>query len=119
MSPGWAITVLAIVWGGTAVAVAIKFLWLGAPKWLTVAVSLSLGWVAAAAFPELLRVGTPGLLLLLAGGLLYTVGAVVYARQRPDPRPAVFGFHEIFHLLTIAAAASQYAAIAFFVLPRA
>jgi hemolysin III len=59
------------------------------------------------------------LVLLLAGGLLYTVGAVVYVRRSPDPVPHAFGYHEVFHVLTLAAAACQYASIAFFVLPRA
>jgi len=57
-------------------------------------------------------------LLVLAGGLLYTAGAVVYACRRPNPVPDVFGYHELFHVLTLAAAGCQYAAIAFFVLPR-
>ena len=61
--------------------------------------------------------GVAGTLLVAAGGLLYTVGAIVYATQRPDPNPAVFGYHEVFHLLVIAAAAAQFGAIAFFALP--
>jgi hemolysin III len=77
-----------------------------------------LGWIAVVAFGQLLRIGTAGLLFLVAGGLLYTAGAVVYARRRPDPMPHAFGYHELFHLLTIAAAGCQYAAIAFWVLPR-
>jgi hemolysin III len=60
-----------------------------------------------------------GIALLLAGGVLYTAGAFVYALRRPDPKPAVLGYHELFHLCTLGAAACQYAAIAFFVLPRA
>jgi hemolysin III len=71
-----------------------------------------------AAFPQLLKMQLPGLLLVVAGGLLYTAGAIVYARRRPDPVPHVFGYHELFHVLTVAAVGCQYAAIAFFVLPR-
>jgi hemolysin III len=81
---------------------------------------VALGWVAVAAFPEMLdRLGITAVALVAAGGALYTAGAVVYARRRPDPVPAVFGYHEIFHVLVIAAAALQYAVVAFYVLPRA
>jgi hemolysin III len=66
-----------------------------------------------------LKIAVPGLLLLLAGGIAYTAGAVIYARKRPDFAPRVFGYHELFHVLTLVAAACQYAAIAFYVLPRA
>jgi hemolysin III len=65
------------------------------------------------------EVGAAGMTLVVAGGLLYSAGAVVYARRRPDPAPAVFGFHELFHALVIGAVACQYAAVAFFVLPQA
>jgi len=119
LSPGWAIPVLSIVYAGTAAAIALKFAWVRAPKWLSAAIGLALGWVCIAAFSQLLKVEVIGLLLLLGGGLFYTVGAIVYARRRPDPRPAVLGYHELFHLCTLAAAGCQYAAIAFFVLPRA
>jgi hemolysin III len=111
--------VLAIVWGGALTGVALKLLWIGAPRRLVAAIYVLLGWVGAALLPELLRgAGTAPALLLLAGGLLYTAGAVIYARRRPDPRPAVFGFHELFHLLVIAAALAHFIAIAVFVLPR-
>jgi hemolysin III len=87
---------------------------------VTAIIYLSLGWVAIVAFPELWQeLGVGGTLLVAAGGLLYTTGAIVYATQRPDPNPAVFGYHEIFHLFVIAAAAAQFAAIAFFALPAA
>ena len=78
-----------------------------------------LGWVAVAAFPQLLEeMGVGGTALVAAGGVLYTIGAVVYARSGPDPAPTVFGYHEVFHALVIAAAALQYAAVAFFALPN-
>jgi len=118
MSRGWAIPVLSVVWGGAAAAILLKLVWVRAPKWLSAAIALALGWVAAAAFTQLLKVPVTGLVLVVAGGLLYTAGAVVYARKRPDPVPHVFGYHELFHVLTVAAAACQYSAIAFFVLPR-
>jgi hemolysin III len=116
MSAGWAIPILAIVWGGVFAAILLKLCWVRAPKWLSAAIGVSLGWVGIVAFSELLKVHVVGLLLLVAGGVFYTAGAIVYARRRPDPWPTVFGYHEIFHALVIAAAASQYASIAFFVL---
>ena len=80
---------------------------------------MALGWVAVLVLPQLVRgIAPAGVVLLLTGGLLYTLGSLVYARKRPNPRPAVYGFHEVFHTLVIAAAACQYVAIAFFVLPE-
>jgi hemolysin III len=119
MSKGWAVPVLAVVWGGALLAILLKLFWVQAPKWLSAAIGLSLGWVAAAAFSQLLKLPMTALLLVATGGLLYTAGAIVYARRRPNPYPAVFGYHELFHVLTIAAAACQYVAVAFYVLPRA
>jgi hemolysin III len=119
MSTGWAVPILAIVWGGALLAILLKLFWVRAPKWLSAAIGLALGWVAAAAFPQLLKLPAVPLTLVIVGGLLYTAGAIVYARRRPNPYPAVFGYHELFHVLTIAAAACQYAAVAFYVLPRA
>jgi hemolysin III len=119
LSRGWAIPVLSIVYTGAAAAIAMKLFWLRAPKALSAIIGIGLGWVAVVAITQLAKVGAAGLTLIVAGGLFYTVGGIVYARRRPDPRPAVLGYHELFHLCTIAAAACQYAAIAFFVLPRA
>ena len=100
-------------------AILLKIVWGGAPKWVPATIGITLGWVGVVAFPQLTTIGIAGIVLLLAGGVCYTVGAVVYARRRPDPVPHAFGYHELFHLLVIAAAACQYVAIAFFVLPRA
>jgi hemolysin III len=112
--------ILALVWGGAAAGILLKLVWIDAPKGVVAAVYVILGWVALAAFPELIeRIGIGGVAMVAAGGLLYTLGAVVYAIQRPDPEPTVFGYHEVFHALVIAAAALQYAAIAFFVIPDA
>jgi hemolysin III len=119
MSPGWAVPVLSIVWGGALIAILLKLFWVHAPKRVGATIGVALGWVGVAAFSQLLKVGAAGLALVIAGGLLYTAGAVVYARCRPDPVPLVFGYHELFHVLTLAAAACQYVAIAFYVLPRA
>ncbi len=95
-------------------------MWIDAPKWLFAAVYIALGWVSiAAVFGELpAAIGWLGVAGLAAGGLLYTVGAIVYASGRPNPWPRVFGYHEVFHALVIAAAALHYAVIAFVVLPR-
>ena len=117
-SKGWAIPVLAIVWGGALAAIVLKLFWLRSPKWLSAAIGIGLGWVGVAAISQLLKLDAAGVALVLAGGLLYTAGAIVYARRRPDPVPAVFGYHELFHVLTLGAAGCQYAAIAFYVLPR-
>src|SRR6266487_2795932 len=108
MSTGWAVPVLSVVWSGALVAILLKLVWVRAPKWLSAAIGVGLGWVGAAAFSQLLKIQLLGLLLVVAGGLLYTAGAVVYARRRPDPVPQVLGYHELFRVLTIAAAGCQY-----------
>ena len=115
-----ATVVLVTVWVGAAAGIVLTLVWIDAPKWLVAIVYVALGWVAVAAMPEMLDdLGVTAVGLVAAGGALYTAGAVVYARGRPDPVPAVFGYHEIFHVLVIAAAALQYAVVAFYVIPRA
>ncbi|MGZ4415582.1 MAG: PAQR family membrane homeostasis protein TrhA [Gaiellaceae bacterium] len=110
--------VLSVVWVGAAVAILMNLCWVSAPKWLSAVIGIALGWVGVAALPQLARVAGPAAVALLgAGGLAYTAGAVVYARRRPDPVPAVFGYHEVFHALTLVALACQYVAIVFFVVP--
>ena len=112
------LVVLGIVWSGALAAILLKFLWLDAPTWLSAALGIALGWVAVVMVPQLIdKIGLAGSVLVLAGGLAYTAGAFVYAFRRPDPYPTVFGFHEVFHVLVIAAVACQYSAVAFFVLP--
>jgi len=114
----WRFLLLGIVWTGALAAIVFKFGWVDAPTWISAVIGVALGWVGVIVFPQLLdEIGLGGSALVLAGGLLYTVGAVVYALRRPDPYPSVFGFHEVFHVLVIAAVACQYAAVAFFVLP--
>jgi hemolysin III len=114
-----ATVILAVVWGGAAGGVILNLLWTTAPKWVSALVYVALGWVAIAAVPQLWdSLGWLAVLGLGAGGLLYTAGAVVYASGRPDPAPQVFGYHEVFHVLVIAAAAAHYAVIAFGVLPH-
>jgi hemolysin III len=119
LSGYWRWVVLSIVWAGALAAIVFKFAWVDAPKWISALIGVALGWVGVIVSPQLLHaIGVGALLLMLAGGLLYTLGALVYALRRPDPRPAVFGFHEVFHVLVIAAVACQYSAVAFFVLPE-
>jgi hemolysin III len=114
LSDTWRIVVLAIVWGGATFAIVLKFVWVDAPKWLAAVIAIALGWVAVVVFPQLVDgVGWGGAALVLAGGLFYTLGGLVYALRRPDPLPAVFGYHEIFHLLVVAAVALQYSVVAF------
>jgi hemolysin III len=115
-----AVVILAILWGGALAGVIMKLVWIDAPKWLVAAAYVALGWAGVAALPELgSRLGAWALVLLIGGGTAYTAGAVIYALRRPDPAPKVFGYHEIFHALVIAAAGAHFAAVAFFVLPGA
>ena len=115
-----ATVILVVVWGGALAGIVMKLVWIDAPKALVAILYLALGWVAVAAFPTMLdELGITGSALVAVGGLLYTAGALVYAFQRPNPAPAVFGYHEVFHALVILAAALQYAVIAFYVIPGA
>jgi hemolysin III len=108
--------VLGVVWSGAALAILTKLCWVRSPKWLSAVFGLALGWVGVLAFPQLERSAGPGAVAFLgAGGLAYSAGAIVYARRKPDPFPTVFGYHELFHALTLVALACQYVAIAFFV----
>jgi hemolysin III len=115
-----ATAILVVVWAGAIAGAIVEMVWIGHPKWVSATVYLAIGWVAAVAFPELWSsLGPSGALLLAGGGLLYTAGAVVYATQRPDPNPAVFGYHEVFHAFVIAAAVLHFSVIAFWALPHA
>jgi hemolysin III len=117
LSGGWRVGVLGVVWTGAAAAIVLKFVWVRAPKALAAGIAVALGWVAVVALPKLVAsIDAAGVALLVIGGLLYTAGAIVYALRRPDPFPAVFGYHELFHALRIVAVACQYVAIAFFVI---
>ncbi len=109
----WRTVVLSVAWGMAGVGITIKLLWIGAPKWFSAAIYLGIGWAGMAVFPRLVGdLGPWPAVGLLGGGILYTAGAVIYATKRPDPLPRVFGYHEIFHLLVIAAAATQFVAVA-------
>lgn len=120
LSGVWRVVVLALVWSGAAVAIVLKFAWVNAPKALAAALAVAIGWAGVVALPELVKeLGAGATVLVLVGGALYTAGAVVYALRRPDPVPAVFGYHELFHALVVGGVACHYASVAFFVVPGA
>ncbi|WP_416238277.1 PAQR family membrane homeostasis protein TrhA [Streptomyces mutabilis] len=101
-----------IVWTGALAGIAFRVLWVSAPRWLYTPCYLALGWAPVRYLPDFLRTGGAAVVtLIVAGGLLYSAGAVVYAVQRPNPSPRWFGFHEVFHALTVAAFTAHYIAI--------
>jgi hemolysin III len=107
-----AIAVLAVVWTGALFGVALQSAWPSAPRWISVPCYVALGWVAVFVFPDLLHNGgVAAFVLIAAGGLIYTLGALAYAFKRPNPAPGTFGFHEVFHACTLAAAICHYIAI--------
>ena len=110
---------LIMIWVLTVAAAALRLAWMSAPELVAGAIFVGLGWVAVLALPGVwINAGTVAGALMLAGGLLYTAGALAYHRRRPDPYPSVFGYHEVFHACVCAAAAFQYAAIALFISDR-
>jgi hemolysin III len=113
-----AAALLVAVWAAAIVAVLVKLFWIDGPKWVSVALALAMGWVMAGAAPGLaLRAGAAAGVLVFAGGLLYTAGALAYAFRRPDLAPGTFGYHELFHSCVSAAALAHFIAIAAFVVP--
>ena len=110
---GWVPEVVLIcVWTGAALGLAVNVAWIDAPKWVTAPAYLLVGWVGIIAAPQLFgEVGVAGAVLLLVGGVLYTVGALTYATHWPNPFPRTFGYHEVFHLLVVVALTVQLAAV--------
>jgi hemolysin III len=103
---------LAVIWFGALGNTLLHALWLDVPRWLSASAYVALGSVTVAAMPDLVaHAGWTSTLLLIAGGLVYSAGALVYALRRPDPVPAVFGYHEVFHALVVLAAIAHYAAV--------
>jgi hemolysin III len=113
LSNNQTVRILVAVWVGAAAGVLVTVFWVEAPRWVTAACYLVVGWIALLALPDLWSsLSATQFGLLTVGALLYSVGAVVYARKRPDPRPEVFGYHEVFHALVIAAVICHYVLIA-------
>jgi hemolysin III len=109
-----AVIVLALVWGGALIGVVLNVSWIDAPKWVTAPVYLLVGWVGVIAVPQVFtELGIASAVLVTTGGVLYTLGALAYATNWPDPFPATFGFHEVFHVLVLAAAVTQFVAVSF------
>jgi hemolysin III len=100
---GWGWSLFGVVWGLAAAGIVLKIFWINAPRWLSTGLFLGMGWmVLVGVYPLVLNLSTGALLWLTSGGLLYSVGAVIYALKRPDPWPVFFGFHEIFHVFVMA-----------------
>jgi hemolysin III len=119
LSGAWQFSVLGVVWIGAALAIVQRLFWLDAPRWVPVGAGIFLGWVGIVALPEIIEAsGLYGTMLVAAGGVLYTLGALVYAVRKPDFAPAIFGYHELFHVLTVLAASCQFAAIALLLADR-
>ncbi|HET7901931.1 MAG TPA: hemolysin III family protein [Candidatus Nanopelagicales bacterium] len=105
-------TLLILVWSGALAGVLFRVFWVGAPRWLYTPIYIALGWVAIFYLPAFWSAGGPLVVILLAlGGIFYSVGGVVYALKRPNPSPTWFGFHEVFHALTLLGFLTQYVAV--------
>jgi len=98
-----AVLLLTLVWSGALLGIGFRIFWIGAPRWLYVPLYLLLGWAAIMYMPDFFTADPAMMMLIIVGGLFYTVGAVIYALKRPNPVPGHFGFHEIFHTLTVLA----------------
>jgi hemolysin III len=106
------VVVLSVVWAGAIAGVLFRVLWIHAPRWLSTALYIALGWTAVFVLPQLVEgAGAAAVALVFVGGVLYTAGGVVYGLRRPDPSPRWFGFHEVFHAFTLAAYLVQYIAV--------
>jgi hemolysin III len=118
MSGPWATALLIAVWVGALAGMVAELVWIDAPKWVSAVVYIGVGAIGAIGLPAIIvETGVTAGVLIVGGGALYATGAIIYATQRPDPSPAVFGYHEIFHVLVIAAAAAHFAAIALYAVP--
>lgn len=102
---------LTVIWGGALLGIAFRVFWIGAPRWLYVPIYLALGWAAVAFLPQIWAANALTAVLVIAGGLAYTVGAIIYGMKRPNPVPGHFGFHEIFHACTFIAFVCHFTAI--------
>jgi hemolysin III len=118
LTPPLGTIILAVAWGIALAGVVMSVAWIDAPRFVQATCYIAAGWVAVAALPQILHAGIAPFVLFGVGGIVYSLGAVVYARQRPDPWPRVFGFHEVFHTMVIAAAIVHFVAMAGWVIPR-
>jgi hemolysin III len=110
-------TILALVWTGAALGVVLELRWIHAPRWVSAIAYLAVGWIGIVALPQFFpALGVAVAVLVIVGAALYSVGALTYATTWPNPFPSTFGFHEVFHLLVIAAAVTQYVALSLVVL---
>jgi hemolysin III len=115
---GWRVGLLGLIWGLALGGIVLKLLWMDAPRWLSVALYLGMGWIALVAAPALFRaVPTGGMAWVLVGALVYSAGALVYWLQRPNPMPGVFGYHELWHLFVLAGSACHFWAVLGFIAP--
>ena len=108
--------VIVAVWAGAVLGLVLNLVWIDAPRWISAVAYLAVGWVGVIMIPQLFAAGIAPGVLVAVGGLLYTLGALAYATTWPNPFPAWFGFHEVFHLLVIAAALTQFVAVSLVVL---
>ena len=107
------IIILALIWGAAILGVGFSVFWIGAPRWLQAVMYVVMGWAAVWWLPQFWSQGSPAIFwLVIAGGVIYSLGALIYARKWPNPNPRWYGFHELFHSLTLVAAACHFTAIA-------
>ncbi|HEY5224681.1 MAG TPA: hemolysin III family protein [Microbacteriaceae bacterium] len=111
LPPSKSVLLLSVVWGTTVLGIAFRVFWIGAPRWLYVALYIGMGWGAMMYIVDLFAASAPMMILVIVGGLLYTVGAVIYGMKKPNPFPGRFGFHEIFHTLTVVAFMCHWVAV--------
>jgi hemolysin III len=115
---GWRVGLFCLIWGLALCGILLKLLWMDAPRWFSVILYLGMGWVAVIASPALLRaVPASGMAWVLGGGLVYSVGALIYGLKRPNLVPGVFGFHELWHLFVVAGSACHFWAVLRYIAP--
>lgn len=111
LPPDKGILLLVLVWSGALLGIGFRVFWIHAPRWLYVPLYLALGWAAVMYIGDLVQANVAMMVLVLVGGLAYTAGAIIYGLKKPNPIPGVFGFHEIFHTLTVLAFLCHWTAI--------
>jgi hemolysin III len=119
LEPPLSTALLIAVWAGAAAGTIVELAWVDHPKWVAAIVYIAVGMIGAIGFPAIVaETGVVAGILIAGGGALYATGAIIYAAQRPNPRPTVFGYHEIFHVLVVVAAAAHFTAVAAFAVPH-